>query len=92
MVPAALIGRLAVDQQYRGRGLGAALLFDAIERAARSDAAVYAIIVDAKNDLAARFYRHHGFLPLASRPDSLLLPVATANKLLDGQKGVSTFP
>ncbi len=84
VVPAALIGRLAVTDEYRGRGLGAALMFDAIERAAGSEVAVYAIIVDAKNDAARRFYRHHGFLPLTSRPGSLFLPVATANKLLKG--------
>jgi ribosomal protein S18 acetylase RimI-like enzyme len=84
LVPAALIGRLAVDRHYRGRGLGAALLFDAVARAARSEAAVHAIIVDAKDDTAARFYRHHGFLALASRHGSLFLPAATAAKLLDG--------
>jgi GNAT superfamily N-acetyltransferase len=85
VVPAALIGRLAIDRQYRGKGLGAALLFDAIERALRSDAAVYAGFVDAKDDSAAAFYSHHGFLRLKSRPQSLFLPVATALKLLGDQ-------
>jgi GNAT superfamily N-acetyltransferase len=84
VMPAALIGRFAVDRQYRGRGLGAALLFDAIARAARSEAAVYAIIVDAKDETAARFYSHHGFLPFESRPGALFLPVATANRLGEG--------
>lgn len=83
VVPAALIGRLAVDRRYRGCGLGAALLFDAIERAVRSEAAVYAIIVDAKDDGAARFYRHHGFLPFVSRPGSLFLAIATAARLIE---------
>lgn len=83
VVPAALIGRLAIDRQYRGRGLGAALLFDALERACRSEAAVFAVVVDAKDEQAAAFYQHHGFQRFASRPQSLFLPVATAMKLLE---------
>jgi GNAT superfamily N-acetyltransferase len=83
VMPAALIGRLAVDRQHRGRGLGAALLFDAIERAIRADAAVFAVIVDAKDAPAAAFYQHHGFRPFASLPQRLFLPTATAMKLLE---------
>lgn len=85
VVPAALIGRLAIDSQYRGKALGAALLFDAIERALRSEAAIYAILVDAKDDTAAAFYSHHGFQRFASRPHSLFLPVTTALKLLESR-------
>jgi ribosomal protein S18 acetylase RimI-like enzyme len=83
VVPAALIGRLAIDRQYRGRGLGAALLFDAIARAARADTAIFAVLVDAKDDAAAAFYRHHGFQPFAARPRTLFLPIGTALKLLE---------
>jgi len=83
VLPAALIGRLAVDRQYRGRNLGAALLFDAIERALRAEAAVFALIVDAKDEAAVAFYEHHGFRPFVSRPRSLFLPIATAMKLLE---------
>lgn len=82
VLPAALIGRLAVDRRYRNQGLGAALLFDAIMRVARAEAAVFAIIVDAKGDDALRFYERFGFTSFASRPMSLFLPVATAVKLL----------
>lgn len=82
VLPAALIGRLAVDQRYRGKSLGAALLFDAIQRAALADAAVFALTVDAKDDTAVAFYRHFGFTRYASRPMSLFLPMATAMKLL----------
>ena len=80
VVPAALIGRLAIDRQYRGRGLGAALLFDAL---ARADTAIFAILVDAKDDAAAAFYRRHGFQPFAARPLNLFLPLGTALKLLE---------
>ncbi|MBN8940200.1 MAG: GNAT family N-acetyltransferase [Rhizobiales bacterium] len=82
VLPAALIGRLAVDRRYRGRDLGAALLFDAIQRAVRAEAAVFTMVVDAKDEGAAAFYRHFGFTPFASRPMSLFLPIATAMKLL----------
>ena len=60
-VPVARIGRLAVDQAYRGRQLGGALLADAALRAARSELAVFALVVDAKDESAAAFCGHHGF-------------------------------
>lgn len=82
VLPAALIGRLAVDQRLKGKQLGAALLFDAILRALRADPAVLTVIVDAKDGTAAAFYRRHGFSPFASRPSSLFLPIDTAAKLL----------
>jgi GNAT superfamily N-acetyltransferase len=84
VLPAALIGRLAVDRSYQGRNLGAALLYDAIARAIRADAAVFALIVDAKDEAAARFYRHHGFQAFSGRAARLFLPVAMARKLVEG--------
>lgn len=78
MVPAARLGRLAVDEHWRGRGLGGALLWDAVERAARAEVAAYALLVDAKDDIAAAFYRHHGFLTLAGDARTLFLPLASA--------------
>jgi len=80
-VPAALIGRLAIDRRFQGKRLGSALLIDAVERAAHSDTAVYALLVDAKDDQAAAFYRKHEFVPFTTRPKSLFLPLATARKL-----------
>lgn len=81
-LPAVRIGRLAVDLKFRGRGLGAALLSDAILRTLQAPPAVYTLLVDAKDEVAAAFYRHHGFLPLVSQPRTLFLPPATAQKLL----------
>jgi GNAT superfamily N-acetyltransferase len=72
------MGRLAVDEAFTGQGLGGALLADALERAIRSEIAAYALIVDAKDDTAATFYRHHGFIPLPDTPLTLFLPLATA--------------
>lgn len=65
-VPVLLLARLALDRSEHGTGLGADLLQDALVRAlagARHYGA-RAIVVDALDDGAAGFYRHHGFLPL----------------------------
>jgi len=78
LLPAALIGRLAVAEGCRKQGLGVALIVDAITRVARADTGIYALIVDAKDDAASRFYAHVGFRPFISRPMSLFLPVAEA--------------
>lgn len=75
-VPVARLGRLAVDQGYRGQHLGGALLWDAAMRASRSEIAVYALVVDAKDDQAVRFYCHHGFVTFGSLPRQLMLPLA----------------
>ncbi len=76
-VPAVRMGRLAVDQAFKGQGLGGALLADALERAARSEIAAFALMVDAKDEAAAAFYRHHGFIALPDLPLTLFLPLAT---------------
>lgn len=82
ILPAVLIGRLAVDRRYQGRQVGAAMIFDAIQRSAGADPAAFTLLVDAKDERAAAFYRKHGFTPFASQPQSLFLPMATALKLL----------
>lgn len=76
LVPVARLGRLAVDQAYRGQGLGSLLLWDAASRAARSEVMVFALAVDAKDDQAEAFYRHHGFASFGSLPRQLILPLA----------------
>lgn len=79
-VPAIRMGRLAVDQKFKGQGLGAALLADALTRSLQSEIAAYALIVDAKDEQAATFYRHHGFIAFAKSRLNLFLPLATASK------------
>jgi ribosomal protein S18 acetylase RimI-like enzyme len=76
-VPAVRMGRLAIDQAFKGQGLGGALLADALDRAARAEIAAYALMVDAKDESAADFYRHHGFIALPDSPRTLFLPLAT---------------
>ena len=79
-IPAALIGRLARDERVRGQGVGELLLADAIRRilGAGRSIAVFAIVVDAKDDDAVAFYRRYGFQPFPSRPMRLFLPAKTA--------------
>jgi len=72
-VPIARLGRLAVHLDYRGQKLGGALLWGAMMRAIRSEVAVFALVVDAKDDQAAAFYRHHGFVVFGSLPNQLIL-------------------
>ena len=55
LVPATLLGRLAVDRRQQGKGYGRFLLADALYRAARSEIASFAVIVDAKDANAAAF-------------------------------------
>jgi ribosomal protein S18 acetylase RimI-like enzyme len=76
-VPAVRMGRLAVHRSSQGQGLGGALLADALQRAARSEIAAFGLIVDAKDESAATFYRHHGFIALPDSPLTLFLPLAT---------------
>ena len=78
-VPAVRMGRLAIDQAFKGQGLGGALLADALDRAARAEIAAYALMVDAKDESATDFYRHHGFIALPDSPRTLFLPLATVH-------------
>ncbi len=63
-VPAVLLGRLAVAQSHQGKRLGGALVADALIRATRAEVMAYAMVVDAKDAVAARFYEHLGFTRL----------------------------
>jgi len=80
-VPTVRMGRLAVDRTFKGQGLGGALLADALTRAARNEIAAYALVVDAKDEIAADFYRHHGFIALPNALLTLFLPLATIKSL-----------
>lgn len=79
-VPAVRMGRLAVDRDFKGQGLGGALLADALDRAIKAEIAAYALVVDAKDESAASFYRHHGLITLPDSPLTLFLPLATAQR------------
>ncbi len=80
-VPAALLGRLAVDLAHRLRGLGDFLLFDAMRRTLHADLAAAVLIVDAKDEQAAGFYQRHGFLDIEPGRGRLFLPVSRIAKI-----------
>jgi len=79
-IPVALIGRLAVAEQYGGQGLGASLLQDAVVRAISAADAIgfRAIVVHSLNDGAKSFYRRFGFTPFPDASRALYLLTADA--------------
>jgi Acetyltransferase (GNAT) family. len=81
VLPATLMGRLAVDCRHRGRRFGELLLLDAFARTLRSEIATYAFVVDAKDERAQVFYEAYGFRRLPSAGRRLFLPVASIAKL-----------
>ena len=78
-VPAALIGRLAVSGDVQGQGIGRLLLADAVKRslAVSEEIAIYALVVDAKDEGASRFYQAFGFQPLVGQSNRLFLPLGS---------------
>ena len=81
VLPATLLGRLAVDERHRGAGLGTLLLLNALRRSLGSEVASMAVLVDAKDEAAATFYRRHDFLSLPDQSHRLFLPMAEIARL-----------
>lgn len=83
VVPAILLGRLAVDRRFRGQGCGEALLMDAMARTLRHAEKIggAAMIVDAKDAAAARFYENYDFQRFSERQDRLFLAMTVIRKL-----------
>ena len=80
-IPATLLGRLAVSDRMRGRRLGEFLLIDALKRSLDATEKVmsFAVVVDAKTEEVAGFYRKYGFIPL--KGNRLFLPMKTIENL-----------
>ena len=78
-IPCTLLGRLAVDREYRGLGVGKHLLLDALQRASlhAAEVASWAVIADAKDDSARQFHSRFGFIALPGASGRLFLPMAT---------------
>lgn len=74
-IPVLVLGRLAVDLSLQGRGVGRALLKDAVLRAVRvaENAGVRAMLVHALHEKSRQFYLHHGFQPSPLNPHTLML-------------------
>lgn len=75
LVPVALLGRLAVDKNYQGQGLGDFLLMDALKRSCglSEQIGIMAVVVDAINESASHFYQQYGFEQLTA--NRLFLPI-----------------
>jgi GNAT superfamily N-acetyltransferase len=82
-IPATLIGRLARDVSYRGKGIGELLLSDALKLAWETSQRVgsWAVTVDAKDEIARRFYLGYGFIPFVDTSRRLYLPMKTVAQL-----------
>lgn len=79
VVPAVRLGRLAIDRRFQGRGLGSALIADAAMRTMRAEIAAAFLVVEAKDETAAAFYRHNGFAPDPIEPLRLYASLAALN-------------
>jgi len=84
LVPATLLGRLAVDRQHQGQQLGRLLLVDALLRAERAtnEVASMAVVVHAIDDAVVRFYERFGFGSFSDNPRNLFLPMRQIPLLL----------
>jgi len=85
-IPVALLGRLAIDQSWQGRGLGADLLRDAMLRmmSAGGTIGIRAILVHAISDAAKSFYERHGFKVSPVEPLTLMMTLAEVRRMLSG--------
>lgn len=83
LVPATLLGRLAVDRHFRGSRLGEQLLVDALRRARHASFTVAsaAVVVDAKDDSSAAFYARYGFASFPDQPYRLFIAMKTIEQL-----------
>jgi GNAT superfamily N-acetyltransferase len=83
-LPVLLLGRLAVDKRYHNKGIGQALLRDAIIRAVNvsSNAGVFAILVHALNDQAKQFYLSRGFVESPLQPMTFMMTLETVRSIL----------
>lgn len=81
LVPATLLGRLAIDRRHRGKGYGRFLLADALYRALWSEIASFAVVVEAKDENAKQFYLRESFLPFPDQPRKLFRPMADIEAL-----------
>lgn len=83
-VPVIVLGRLAVDQNFQGQGIGTGLLRDAVLRTVQAAeiAGIRAILVHALSEAAKGFYERYGFVASPVDPLSLMITVAEAMRIV----------
>jgi GNAT superfamily N-acetyltransferase len=79
LIPATLLGRLAVSREHQGQKLGRLLLMDALHRSLENTAQVASVgvVAEAIDDSARQFYLHHEFVALAEHPRKLFIAMGT---------------
>lgn len=84
LLPATMLGRLAVTLDYRERGFGKLMLVDALKRAFETtkQVASVAVVVEALNERAISFYQKYGFITFTAQSNRLYLPMDTIAKFL----------
>ena len=84
LLPATMLGCLAVDKNYRGQRLGQLMLIDALKRAfaASQQIASLAVVVEAIDSNAISFYQKYGFISFDSNPHRLYLPMQSISKIV----------
>jgi GNAT superfamily N-acetyltransferase len=82
LIPATLLGRLAVSRDCQGQKLGSLLLMDALHRSWRnsSQIASVGVVAEAINEAAKQFYLHHEFVPVLEHPRKLFIAMTTIQK------------
>lgn len=88
-VPVMVLGRLAVDKDFQGRGVGSGLLRDAVLRTVQAAeiAGIRAILVHAISEAAKRFYQGYGFIASPIDPMTVMITLAEAVKTLGDKSG-----
>lgn len=83
-IPVILLGRLAVDKNYQGQGIGKILLIDSLKRCYKTSASIgaFAVIVDPLDMDAETFYEKYGFIKLPSS-GKMFLPMKTIEILFN---------
>ncbi len=83
LIPATMLGRLAVSREHHGQKLGKLLLMDALHRSWKNSAQVASVgvVAEAIDEVARKFYLHHEFVPLLEHPGKFFIAMGTIQKV-----------
>lgn len=91
-IPAMLLARLAVDESVQGKGVGATLLADAMQRTllVAEETGIRLLLVHAVNEQAKSFYLHYGFEASPTDPMNLQLLIKDIRATIDSPPDEAT--
>jgi predicted N-acetyltransferase YhbS len=83
LLPATLLGRLAVDNRYQGQGFGELMLIDALKQSLKATSLVasLAVVVEALDAEVVKFYQRFGFQQFKQHPMKLYLPMKSIEQM-----------